>query len=511
MLRRLLACALAIAFLSPVAAAFSSNVDEVHIRFDQDASPLILAAGKVDAAGVARDGLLSAFVSEASVGPVPSLRVVDTRGLIPTERIVTGATMLVHSGHLAWRFTDASAPVNASAAYAFALALPKSPVGGDGPGVVMAGPDLVAGISWSRGTAQLVPANATITILDSSGKAVQGYDRVRVNENANARGDQEDEKVVAFEASGAFSARVPSRALASGLDASNAAMRIDVRAANEDRFVDAARSVEEALGVFSQGESSGGDSMGEALRQLGGLSGVFNGAVLILQTGQDNATAEPVEMRLGDREIEPGPFTLLRSQDLALAWGDGAVGIQGHSKVAVSGEGFSVAPPLVVGPVPIISLLFWLAAVGSVVFFFMKRPPAAKGKWSIRGISWAVYAVVLVAVFWWWDASFANTFGTSLLTLVSSNGFNPDDINQFALVFGLEMFPWGLAALLFALPVRIGLGVLLRYRGEGSSFKGIAKAGGLVSLAIFGPIYALWIANVLIGLVVKFAPAMFGA
>lgn len=514
MLRRLLACALAITVLLPVAGAFSSSVDEVHIRFDQNSAPLMLAAGKVDGAGIAREGLLSAFVSNASVGPIPSLRVIDARGLLPSERIILGATLLVRDGHLAWQFTDASAPVNASAEYAFALALPKSPFGGDGPGFIMAGPEVVAGISWSRGTAQLVPVNATITILDASGKVVPGFDREKINEDADARGTDAPSQGVAFEATGAFSARVPSRALAAGLDPSSATMRIDVRAGKEDRFLDAARAIEDATGVFAQGESSGGssgDSSGEVLRQLGAFSGVFNGAILVIQGGQDNESAKPLEMRLGDTPIEPGPFTLLRSQDLALSWGDGAVGIQGHSSVAVSGQGFSVAPPLVVGPVPIISLVLWLAAAGSVVYFFVKRPPAAKGKWSIRGVGWGVYALVLVAVFWWWDTSFANTFGTSLLTLISSKGFTADGFNQFALVFGLEMFPWSLAALLFALPVRIGLGVLLRYRGEGSSYKGIAKAGGLISLAIFGPIYALWIANVLIGLIVKYAPAMFGA
>ena len=130
---------------------------------------------------------------------------------------------------------------------------------------------------------------------------------------------------------------------------------------------------------------------------------------------------------------------------------------------------------------------------------------------AVLSVSALIWLVVLAAVFWWWDRSFAETFGTSLLTLFKQRGLSGQSFSQLSLIFGIEMIPWGLAGLLFALPVRIILGVLLRYRGQGSSFKRIAAAGGLVSLAIFGPIYALWIANVLIAQIVQHAPKLFGS
>lgn len=505
---RVLAALLVALLLAPSAAALAAAQDEVNFRFDDASAPLVLAAGRLDLGGLARDGLLAANVAEARLGPIPELELVEAgNGTLGATRL-SGATLVVHSGHLLWRLENASVALNASAEYAFALALPESPFAqGDArsPGLVAAGPGIVAGASWPRGEATLVPYRARITVLDASGAPVPGWSARDVNMAGSVADVNETRGGIVVRATGAFEARLPAQALIVGLGADGAAMRVEVRASPVDRFDASARAVQETTSLFTG--DAGGATMGDPLAPLGALSPLLNGGVLLLDVPGAAEPSRAIESRLGDRDVETGPFTLLRSQDLALAWGDGELAVGGTSKVAVTREGFSVDPPLVLGFVPVISALLWLGAAGAVAYFFVKRPPESKGQLKLRLASTAVWGVVLVLVFLYWDWSFADTFGTSVLTVLREGGF---DYAKLSLVFGLEMAPWALAALLFALPVRIALGVGLRYRGEGSSYKRLAMAGGLVSLAIFGPLYALWIVNVVIAQVIRFAPKLFG-
>jgi hypothetical protein len=300
--------------------------------------------------------------------------------------------------------------------------------------------------------------------------------------------------------------------MAAGLDPSSAQMRISVASAKHDRFlaaVDAVTNATQLFGGAPGGQGAAGADASQALTQLTTISPIFDGAVLVVQPpgNATDAASAPIDATLSKQPIDASPFAFLRSRDLALSWSGGQVGVQGDSTTTVTKSGFATAPPLVVGFVPLLSVLLWLVAIGAVVLFFVKRPPASKGRWSLRGIGWLVYLVVLLGVFWVWDRSFAATFGTSVLTQLFGGGAG---FEQLALIFGVEFIPWTICVLLFALPVRIALGVALRYRGEGSSFKGVAKAGGLVSLAVLGPLYALWVVNVMLAGVLAFGPKMFG-
>lgn len=520
MLRRLPALLLAVLFAVPVGAAFSATHDEVSIKFDQSGAPLMVAAGHAELNGLASGGLLGAFLHEARIGPIPLLSIVDARNgssSLPKLLDVEKATILVHDGHLAWRLENGTASVGAIADYGIAMALPLSPFASDAeqaPGVILAAPGLNATVGWTRGDAFLVPFSANLTILDAAGKPVPGYDHVFVNPTPNAK-NGEAPQGLALHAVGAFNGTMPARGLAIGLDNRSASMRIDVTPSATDRFVEAIGSIQDATTIFAgggQGDQGGPGIPADALGQMAPLGGFFNGAVLVLDTPTDNGTqpAQAIEARLGDQPLDTGPFALVRSPGVALQWGDGDVNLAGRTTVAVTKVGFATAPPLVVGMVPIIAVLLWLAAIGAVVFYFVKRPPKAEPKMKMKLVSLLIYAAVAILVFLWWDYSFAQTFGTSILKYLTANGVSGRTVTQLGTIFGIEMLPWTFAAILFALPVRIGLGVLLRYRGEGTSYKSLAKAGGLLSLAIFGPLYALWIVNVLLAQILKFAPGMFG-
>lgn len=539
MLPRLLAAAVVLLVLTPGVAAFSAVQGQVDIRYDVASSPLLLASGKLDATGDLKDGLLSVQMVESRIGPIPTLSIAETHnGSLPTLTNVSNVTLVVHAGHLVWKLENASAALHATTGYGFGLALGQSPFDANNersPALVLAGPAIEANIRWTAGGLTWLPLNATISVLDANGKAVPDWDHRTVNPSADLRSADNGPPSggVLLNANGAFNATLHAQGIAAGLSRTTSKMQLTVAQSGEDRFLDAADAVANATKLFSQGQNGGGGGgdgpfggggggARDALQQLGALSGVFNGAVLILKepsdsnkgNGTSNATtasqAGPISATLGGQALDLGPFALLRSQSLALAWGDGTVSVQGAAKTTVTQSGFAVNAPLTVGLFPVVSIVLWLIALGSIVIFFVKRPPASKGKWSLRGLSWVAYAIVFLVVFWFWDRSFADTFGTSVITQLRAHGFSASSYTQLALVFGIEMIPWSLAALLFALPIRIALGVALRYRGQGSSFKGVAKAGGLVALGVLGPLYALWIVNVMLAQVVQYAPKLFG-
>lgn len=513
---------------SPIAAAFANSHDKVALSYDATKAPIVLTLGQLDAAGVLHGGFLAASVNESRIEHVPHVMIATSAGdtnRTPTVTDARDVTIVVHSGGLFWKFDNATASFNATATYAFGFALPQSPFDTDGaarsPALVLVGPRVDATVSWIQGDVTLVPLDATISILDASGQPLSGWDHRSINPHADlhsATGPAaagSDSAII--NATGPFDAHIAAQAIMGGLGASGQTMRVGVSASPNDLFLDTAGVLGNATKALSGGGSSGpngggsggsssGDNNfgGDALSNLAGISPVLNGAILVLNAPagatdgkNDSGSAAPTEAKLGDHGFDAAPFALMRSQDLALAWGDGQVSVSGTSAMTLTKEGVSTTAPLVVGLVPIISVVLWLGAIAAIVFFFVKRPPKADGKWSLRLLSLGVYILVFVLAAWYWDHSFAQTFGTSVLTMVSAHGVSGVQYQQLALVFGLESIPWTLAAFLFAIPVRIILGIALRYRGEGSSFKRVAGAGGLVSLAIFGPLYALWIVNVL--------------
>lgn len=520
MLRSLALVLVAFTLVAPSALALASPRDEVSIAYAANAGPLVLAAGDLHAEGQARVGTLAALLDESRIGPVPRLSIGERANGSVSLLNVSDATIVIHSGNLMWLLEEATVPLEVTVPYGFGLALPRSPfddeAGPASPALVLAAPVLRAELSWAGGATDLLPLDATVSVLGADGRPVAGWDRRDVNFDLDARSAESGEGV-ALRAEGAFVARLTGQALITGLGASRADLALDVQPSDEDRFTETVEAMDSATGLLAGGDASGAGLSGpdSPMQQLAPLSGFLNGAIILMtppgdgQGGGEEAP-EALEARIGSDTLETGAFTLLRSKDLALAWGDDQMRVRGTPTVAVTQQGFHVDAPLTLGLVPLLALAFWLAAVGAVVYFILRRPPASKGILKHRIASTLVYVVVLALVFLYWDASFADTFGTSILTLLRQDGLDGSSYTQLALVFGLETIPWTLAALLFALPVRIAVGVALRYRGQGSSYKGLAKAAGLVSLAIFGPLYALWIVNVLIQQAMRMMPNLMG-
>lgn len=558
--RSLVALVVLVTLASPVASAFANSQDEVTLAYKADEAPLVITLGQLDAAGVLRDTFFAASMNESRIEGIASLTLGEFRNGTPSLTEVNDATVVVHSGALVWIFQNGTASLNASTTYGFGMALPRSPFNVDqnstAPALLIVAPRIEANVAWLSGQVLFTPIEARVSVLDASGRAVDGWDHRLLNEHTdiqNAQGSGNGQPpsgdTATFTARGPFQANLVAQTIAGGLDERDPLMRLGVVESGEPAFLEAVGVLARLMDLISQGSgggngggpppdgSSGGQNGGngdpsggndgtlpgavfapdngrstenggfgaDALSNLEALAPMLNGAVLVLNNGglggeeggEPSGPATATRSKLGDDDLHVDPFALMRSKDLALAWGDGEVSVTGTSAMTLTRDGVSTSAPLVVGLVPILSVILWVGAVGAVVFFFVKRPPKSDGKWSLRILSLGIWLVVLVLVAWWWDHSFAQTFGTSILTILKTRGVAGTPYSQLALVFGLETIPWTLCAILFALPVRIMLGIALRYRGEGSSFKRVASAGGLVSLAIFGPLYALWIVNVL--------------
>jgi hypothetical protein len=504
-----------LALLAPsTAQAFSTREEPLHLAYDREATPVVIAMGQVQVKGELRGGYLAADVRDLALRAVPTLTVTERgEGALPRNDTYRGVDLVMHGGTILWTFGARDRlDVTLDAPYAIGLALPRIPLAADvdaGAGVVLASPALDAALSWSGSEGRLVLLDAEVSLLDAGGLPLKGWDRRAVNPGAGPTADPSRLRTLVT-VSGAFEGSSDARIQGGALGASQD-LSLAVGPSQEERFSETLDVLSSAAGLLGEDAASafGRDS---PVRQLAGFSRVLDGGLLVLgdTPGADGAAVAPAESRLGDAPFEVGPLALVRGDPMSLAWDGEQMAVQGTPIVAISGAGFAVDEPATLGGlVPVVAVVLWAVALAAIVVYLVKRPKGDETSWPPRILSMAVHVLALVAVFWWWDASFAETFGTSVLTLLR-DGAAFSDPARLGILFSLEMAPWGLAALLFALPVRIVLGVALRYLGKGKSYKGVAKAGGLVALGLLGPVYALWILNVVIAEAVRNLPGLLG-
>lgn len=480
--------------LLPTAGAFSSAQQPLTIAYAATGAPTMVTAGALFLDGNVSDGLLVAGSTGTSLDRVPDLVIIDRARGPDAGASQRGATVELLSGSLLWTFPAGSAAQLAtSERYAVALALPQAPFPTEAArppaGFVLASEEVNGTLAWTTGEVMLVPLNATITIRDARGQPLEGWNARRVNIGAGAESDPESLDV-ALAASGAFTTRIRAAILA-GATGAPQGLRLVIGPAEEDRFAQTSeRFVEASAGLFPSDQQS-------PLDIFASVSGLMNGAVIVVPAaaGGAGAPSQLLESRFGDAEFPLGALTLVRGDDLALAWSPGRMELSGEPTVALGRDGFGVDEPVRVGIFPILSLVLWAFAIAAIVLYFVRRPPKAKGPITLRMASFAFYVVVLAVVLVLWDRSFTQTFGTGVGAVVREQGVNAGTLPTIGILAVFELVPWSIAAFLFALPVRIAAGVALRYLGRGKSFKGVATAAGLVSLAVFGPIYALWCFN----------------
>lgn len=507
MLRRSSAILLALLTLAPSALAFSSAQEDLSIAYSLGNTPTMISAGALFLDGGVRDGLVIAGSHGTIFDRVPELRIVDRTKLVESNLTHRGATLELLAGAMVWTFPGgATADLATSESYAIALALPEAPLpdqnGNPPAGFILASEGVNGTVAWTRGESQLVPLDAVITVRDASGNPLPDWNARRVNSDANAQ-DNPDGLQVVFAATGGFTARISASVL--GGAGSTEGLRLVIGPAEEDRFAQTAEVFADSTSGLFPGAAAGEQSPLDLFQPV---SGLLNGAIIVVPGAGGGEVAAPVLLAstFGGEEFPLGPFNLIRGDDLELSWTANQMEVSGKPNVALGRDGFGVNEPVAVGIFPILSLVLWAIAIGAIVLYFVKRPPKAKGPITLRLISFALYLVVLAITFVLWDRSFAQSFGTSAIGVARAEGISSDTMSTIGILFGLELAPWSIAAFLFALPVRIAAGVGLRYLGRGKSFKGVAGAAGLITLAIFGPIYALWCFNLVWARVVAAMP-----
>lgn len=501
--RRLPALLVIVLVLLPTAGAFASRHDAVELAYAAVKGPVVLGIGNLTVEGQARGAVLAAQVGVVSFENVPTLTLLEQgQDGLPRNTTVPHATLSIETGSLIWRLPPGGARVDAWADYGFGLALADAPVPSDdgssvGAGALVASPRFAGTAQMASGAADVVPLHATVSVYGADGKPLAGWLHRAINANAtaqNAAGTSGFDAL--FHLEGATRALFAARVVGFGTgDAAN--MTLSVRPGSKDEFagtLDVLSTLSSELGGEGKDSAFGKDN---PLEQLAIASPMLNGAMLVINNdGQGNGTEPPRTAKMGADPLETGPVTFLRgsgSAPMKVRWEQDEMRVEGAPALAVTKAGFAVQNAATIGIVPVISVVLWIGALVAIVIFFVKRPPQGDGPFWLRLVGWASWLLVLLAVFVVWDMSFADSFGTSALAQFRAGS---RDWTQLGVTLSLELVPWSFAALLFALPVRIMLGVGLRYVGKGKTLKSFATAGGLVALGILGPLYALYIVNV---------------
>lgn len=230
------------------------------------------------------------------------------------------------------------------------------------------------------------------------------------------------------------------------------------------------------------------DGLVAAKDAVAALAPMLNGAAIVIPNG------DPLAVSYDGAPAEGPRFALVRG-DMDITESGGEYRVQGASAMAFDGRRFATDAPPAFGMVPILAALLWFAAVGTIVWRLARKPPEEPERtWGYRVAAAGLHGVALVIVFVVWDASFKASFGTSALTAFADGASWPV-IGGLAAV---ELIPWSIAGLLFALPARIVTSNVLARFGHGKRARGAAKAVGLVVLGVLGPWHALWIVNTFI-------------
>lgn len=497
---RWLAVIVAVLLFLPAASAFSTSQRDLLISYDAAATPVIVAAGEIGIEGALSGGLFFGGTRDTSIDRIGKLVVVSRDGARLVENVVEGATLEITSGGMLWTQKNGSLEVAFEAPYALGLALPQTPLPAEPgklppSGFLLAGEKLGGTARSAGGRVDIAPLDAVITLRDASGQPLADWNARHVNADATQIGDTQDGGglEVLFRAEGGFTSRIDA-AIIAGAAGPAGDMILNVARAKEDRFaqtVDLLDKTSRSLGSSSP-QFGGQDG---PLKMLSPASGILNGALLLIPGDGSTLAATPIESRWGLTEFALGDLNIVRGDDMKIGWAQGQMRVEGEPGVALGREGFAMDGPVRVGIFPLISIFLWAIAIAGIVVWFVKRPPKGVPVFSLRLLSFGVYLVVLAGAFFMWDRSFAQTFGVSSIGTAMAEGISAATLPRIGVIFAMEMVPWGIAALLFALPVRIALGVGLRYLGRGKSYKGVATAGGLVALALLGPLYALYCFN----------------
>ncbi|MHB8604946.1 MAG: hypothetical protein ACYDCK_06780 [Thermoplasmatota archaeon] len=343
---------------------------------------------------------------------------------------------------------------------------------------------------------QLTPLDATVTIRDhATSVALPNWNARIVNGGSTRPGGTGISTTFDLTTVPEVTHAAGVTLLALGVPGTPMAASASLAASGAPRFEDAARELSRALALLGSANAQGASaaqSTSNVVDAMRPFAPFLDGALVILRQG--DALGAPFDVETPQGTAPSSGFTLFHAGDLQATWVAAAnFGVAGTTTVGYAGPGFVTAPVAsAFGYVPYVSIALWVVALGLVVAWLIRRPKIEEPHPRARWFSLAAHIVALVVVFVFWDASFAQAFGTSVLGLLRAGNF---DLRGLGLTFGLEMVPWTVASFVFALPVRIAVTFGLRFLHRGKEWRGAAKAAGLVVMGLLLGAYALFFLN----------------
>lgn len=484
----------------------------LNVQYDAD-WPIVAGVGEVRAEGQLSGGMLGAALVETRFGPT-TLVVAERDGSGGfANATYEGATLVVHEGNVLSVFPDA-ARLEGSYGADFGI-LNTLPGGGDGdaetnassadedlgPAVMVAALEVSGALRVAGDAIDLFLFNATASVLDASGRPVAGFAARDVNRGltSSALEDNSSATLVRVAAGAPIAWR---SSLLAGAPA-DGELVVTLSPAAQPRFAETISHLA-TVGTSLSGAEGGG---AEGLDSLEPLEGALNGGLVLLNaaSGEEGGRLVPREATLDGEPLEPGLVVVLRGAS-TLTWSSGTLAVAAEPTILFAGQGFAASAPPLVGPfLPVVSLLLWLLAIGAIVWFFVRRPPTDRAPRRHRLAVFGGHVLVFLLAFWWWDRGFQQILGVGVLDTLAGGAGRVEWIVAAGLL-AVELVAWVLAFLLFALPVRIAVGVILRQTTRHRGYKGAAGAAGLLALVVFGRPMVLWLLSVPLRIALEFAP-----
>lgn len=238
---------------------------------------------------------------------------------------------------------------------------------------------------------------------------------------------------------------------------------------------------------------------------IGSIGPFFNGALL----GHINGT-----FSFAGRDRTPGDITLLRYSTFTVGPGlnTTSMSYEGRGRFLLVGDRLASTQSVAnVGPIPmpVISIVLWLLAIGAIVAGFLLKPftpPPLPLFGFTRLIGWIAHGVLLLISLLLWDHEIKVLIGSSLLTLFANGAFGQGV--ALAIIGSFEIVPLILAFAFFGYPVRFLVNSGLKLVGLKRA-RGIGKGLGDLAAWLLGAPFIPVFLNVVVGALLKAISGVF--
>ncbi len=230
--------------------------------------------------------------------------------------------------------------------------------------------------------------------------------------------------------------------------------------------------IDDINGASSKGGASDGINVGglDSLKPI--LARVLNGAIMRVPT-----------QAAGPGDVVKG-LQLTRLERLTVASDGSRLRLAGDAALVITGGRVQGAEPLYgfsFLELPWWSYLLWVLAIGAFITRLVlgEKAPKANERWDrLRWIGWVAGPLAFLLLFWVWDLTVQDVWGTSVLDGLT-HGFAPE---SFLVLLAIDVAPFLLMLFAVASPLRLLIRSGLRIGRQGSFMRLSSAAAYLLSI-----------------------------